>query len=389
MRGSSLSNELPTAAPSMTSPTTLIERWRRVRDRLLCSPRFHRLATAFPLTRPIARRRARDLFDLCAGFVYTQVLYSCVRLKVFDHVARQPLAVDDLAARMQLPVPGAERLVRAAVALRLLEWRDGSRIGLGALGAALCGNPGVQAMVEHHALLYGDLADPLPLLRGERDDRALASYWAYADGNNPAALTSEQVAPYSALMSASQHFVATEILDAYPFARHTQLLDVAGGEGTFAISAGRIAPALRLTVFDLPAVAERARANLAAAGMAERSTAIGGSFIDDALPEDADLITLIRVAYDHDDARVLALLKKIYAALPREGTLLIAEPMRSMAGDDPMADAYFGFYLLAMGRGRARSFAEFRQLLQAAGFTRIEPLRSRAPLLTSLITARR
>jgi demethylspheroidene O-methyltransferase len=389
MRGSSLSNEMPAAVPSMTPPTTLLERWRRVRDRLLCSPRFHRLATAFPLTRPIARRRARDLFDLCAGFVYTQVLYSCVRLRVFEQVAQQPLTLEDLAQRIQLPLHGAERLVRAATALRLLEPRDGGRIGLGALGAALCGNPGVQAMVEHHALLYGDLADPLPLLRGERDDRALASYWAYADGNNPAALTPEQVAPYSALMSASQHFVATEILDAYPFARHVKLLDVAGGEGTFAISAGRIAPALRLTVFDLPAVAERARANLAAAGMAERSTAVGGSFIDDALPEGADLITLIRVAYDHDDARVLALLKKIHAALPREGTLLIAEPMRSMDGDDPMADAYFGFYLLAMGRGRARSFAEFRALLQAAGFTRIEPLRSRAPLLTSLITAKR
>jgi demethylspheroidene O-methyltransferase len=142
MRGSSLSNEMPAAVPSMTPPTTLLERWRRVRDRLLCSPRFHRLATAFPLTRPIARRRARDLFDLCAGFVYTQVLYSCVRLRVFEQVAQQPLTLEELAQRVQLPLHGAERLVRAATALRLLESRDGGRIGLGALGAALCGNPG-------------------------------------------------------------------------------------------------------------------------------------------------------------------------------------------------------------------------------------------------------
>jgi demethylspheroidene O-methyltransferase len=96
---------------------------------------------------------------------------------------------------------------------------------------------------------------------------------------------------------------------------------------------------------------------------------------------------LIRVAYDHDDARVLALLKKIHATLPADGTLLLAEPMRSDGGDDPMADAYFGFYLMAMGRGRARSFDEFRGLLVTAGFTRVERLRSRAPLLTSLITA--
>jgi demethylspheroidene O-methyltransferase len=367
----------------------LRERWRSLRDALLVSPRFHRLATAFPLTRPIARRRARDLFDLCAGFVYTQVLYACVRLNVFEQVAACPLTVEELAGRTRLPFGGAERLVRAAVALRLLEAREEGRYGLGALGAALLGNPGVLAMVEHHALLYGDLADPLPLLRGERSERALSTYWAYAEGARPAELTAEQVAPYSALMSASQHFVAGEILAAYRFDRHRVLLDVAGGEGTFAISAAERAPGLKLIVFDLPAVAERARARLAAAGLSARAAAIGGSFIDDPLPSGADLITLIRVAYDHDDARVLALLKKIHAALPPDGSLLLAEPMRSDTGDDPMADAYFGFYLLAMGRGRARSLAEFRVLLDAAGFTRIAPLRSRAPLLTGLITARR
>jgi demethylspheroidene O-methyltransferase len=377
----------PPLAPS--SPArSLRERWRAWRDARLCSPAFQRFATAFPLTRPIARRRARDLFDLCAGFVYTQVLFACVRLRVFEHLQPGPLALEELAARCALPLAGAQRLVRAAIALRLLENRDGGLIGLGALGAAMRGNPGVQAMVEHHALLYGDLQDPLPLLRGERDERALSSYWAYAEGAAPAALTTEQVAPYSALMSASQHFVATEILAAYRFDAHRRMLDVGGGEGTFAISVAAQAQALHLTVFDLPAVARIAEARLAAAGLSARSAAVGGSFVDDPLPGGADLITLIRVAYDHDDARVLALLKKIRAALPADGTLLLAEPMRSDAGDDPMADAYFGFYLMAMGRGRARSFDEFRQLLQAAGFGRIERLRSRAPLLTSLITAR-
>ena len=41
----------------------------------------------FPLTRPIARRRARELFDLCAGFVYSQVLLACVRLRLFEILA--------------------------------------------------------------------------------------------------------------------------------------------------------------------------------------------------------------------------------------------------------------------------------------------------------------
>jgi hypothetical protein len=43
---------------------TLRDRLRGWRDRLLLDPRFHRWATAFPLTRPIARRESRALFDI-------------------------------------------------------------------------------------------------------------------------------------------------------------------------------------------------------------------------------------------------------------------------------------------------------------------------------------
>ena len=43
---------------------------------------------------------------------------------------------------------------------------------------ALVGNAAVAAMVEHHALLYADLADPVALLRGGAPTR-LAAYWPY------------------------------------------------------------------------------------------------------------------------------------------------------------------------------------------------------------------
>ena len=68
------------ASEMMEGNRTLGDRWFGVRDFLLSSRRFQRFAAAFPLTRPIARRRAAALFDLCAGFVYSQVLVACVRL---------------------------------------------------------------------------------------------------------------------------------------------------------------------------------------------------------------------------------------------------------------------------------------------------------------------
>jgi demethylspheroidene O-methyltransferase len=185
-------------------------------------------------------------------------------------------------------------------------------------------------------------------------------------------------------MAASQALIADDVLDAYPIASHRSLLDVGGGDGTFLIAAARRAPDLRLTLFDLPAVAARATARLAAAGLAGRSRAVGGSFHADPLPDGADVVTLIRVLLDHDDATALRILGAARRALPSGGRLLVAE---TLAGA-PEADAYFGFYLLAMGRGRARSFAELARLVRMAGFGDVRQLRTFRPTLTSLISAR-
>ena len=58
-------------------------------------------------------------------------------------------------------------------------------------------------------------------------------------------------------------------------------------------------------------------------------------------------------------------------------------------GAEAIGDAYFGFYLLAMGSGRARRRAELAQLLQVAGFTGIRFLPSTRPMFASVLTGRR
>ena len=158
---------------SATLPAGAAPSWRDralgLRDRLVSDPRFRRLAARFPPTRALARRRAGALFDLCAGFVYSQVLLACVRLRLFDMLRDGPLTAAEIAGRTRLPPDAAARLLGAAVSLRLLDRRGGERYGLGPLGAAMPGNSGLAAMVEHHAILYADLADPVALLRDGGD----------------------------------------------------------------------------------------------------------------------------------------------------------------------------------------------------------------------------
>ena len=382
-------------AATLTPSEPAASWWERLRDwrhRTVARPAFQRWAASFPLTRRIAQRQAGELFDLVAGFVYSQVLLACVRLDLFERLADGPLAPSALAASTRLEPDALQRLLAAAVSLELLEWRSGGRVALGRLGAPLVGHRAITSMIEHHATLYADLADPVALLRRSASARpAMAGYWPYADhdaAGSPAALSPERVAEYSRLMSASQPLIADEVLAAYRFDRHRCLLDVGGGEGTFVRAVAAQAPALTLRVFDLPAVAARASERFEAWGLAPRAQAYGGDFFNDPLPLGADVVSLIRVAFDHPDDKVLRLLRAVRAALPDDGTLLLAEPLSGVPGAEAMADAYFGFYLLAMGRGRPRSAAELGALLQATGFSAPRVVPTRLPLQTGLLVAR-
>lgn len=362
--------------------------WRALRDRLLADPRFQRWAAAFPPTRGIARRESRALFDLCAGFVYSQVLLACVELRLFEALRHGPHGTHDLATRIGLDPAAARRLLEAATALRLVEGDDASGWRLGPLGAVMSGSPGIAAMVEHHRLLYDDLRDPVALLRGRTESTRLAQFWSYARADAAAAIDPASVAAYSALMSASQSLVADDVLGAYPVHRHRCLLDVGGGEGAFLAAVARRAPRLRLMLFDLPPVAARARQRLGESDLLGRIAIHAGDFGTDRLPEGPDLVSLVRVVHDHDDAAVLRLLRAVRELLPPDGALLIAEPMSGQAGTEPMADAYFGLYLLAMGQGRPRTPEAVMQLVRSAGFRDAHMRPTARPLLASVVVGR-
>ncbi len=91
----------------------------RIRQALVtwvAGSRFQQRAAASLLTRPVARREARKLFDLAAGFVYSQVLAGCVRSGLLERLLEGPASVKDLAAALNLPEERLGRLLDAAAA---------------------------------------------------------------------------------------------------------------------------------------------------------------------------------------------------------------------------------------------------------------------------------
>jgi demethylspheroidene O-methyltransferase len=369
-------------------PRSWTDRFVAWRNGLVSKPSFQRWAAGFILTRPIAHKSAQSLFDLVAGFVYSQVLVACVQLKLPQLLEGGPRTCADLAHAMNLPRASAARLLSAAQSLNIVEDAGPERYALGMQGAALLGNGGLGEMITHHALLYGDMADPVAMLRAGGGKGQLAEFWPYAAYNEPEKADARAISPYSALMAATQPMIAADILHAYPLNRHKKLMDVGGGAGAFALAAATSAPKLSVSVYDLPAVAAQAQTAFEAAGIAGRSQVFGGDFLSGTLPRGADVVSLVRILHDHDDQAVMTILRAIHNILPPDGTLMIGEPMSAAPARDPMAEAYFGFYLLAMGRGQARRPAEIASMVRQAGFRSTQVHPTRTPMLVRVLTAR-
>jgi len=335
--------DLASTAQRLGRKTPWRDSLEAVWDRMMTSTSLYRWSVSNPLTRWITQRRARQVFDLMAGFVYSQVLLACVRLRILETVAERPRTLEELA----------------------------------------------------HAVLYQDMQDPVAMLKGTDQPGAMSQYWPYTieEQNAQRAATNaaqaEKFARYSNLMSASQPFVVDEIFASYSFDEHRCVLDVGGGQGTFLGRLAQHAKHLQLHLFDLPEVAALARANFERQGIADRATANPGSFLEDALPRGADLVTLIRVAHDHPDADVKTALRAIFEALPVGGTLLLAEPMAQEPDETPHGDAYFHFYLLAMGAGRLRTARELMAMMAEAGFSNLELVPNPMPLQTQILVGRK
>lgn len=379
------------AAVSMPEEQVSLTLWDRVlawRDAIQSNEKFQRFAGSFPLLRPIALRRSRAVFDLAAGFVYTQTLTACSRVGLFDFLAVRPRTRSEIAAHIGIPLEETERLLRAATALKLVQGRSEGRFGCGPMGAPLIGNTGLARMIEHNALLYRDLTDPVAFFRDAQNrNGAVTEHFPYTNVSNPEKFGREVVADYSALMADTVRPLAEDILDRYSLKRRKVLLDVGGGEGSFVAEVAWRYHDLQLKLFDLPAVVEGAKTRLARLGLVGRVELSGGNFHQDPLPVGADVITLVRILLDHDDESVLGLLHRVKQALQPGGVLLIVEPFSGVRGAETVGDAYFGLYLRAMGRGRARRADELQALLARAGFSRSKVHRTRYPVYAGLITA--
>ena len=87
--------DLASTAQRLGRKTPWRDSLEAVWDRMMTSTSLYRWSVSNPLTRWITQRRARQVFDLMAGFVYSQVLLACVRLRILETLAERPRTLEE------------------------------------------------------------------------------------------------------------------------------------------------------------------------------------------------------------------------------------------------------------------------------------------------------
>lgn len=317
------------------------------------------------------------LFQMLTGGFVAQAISTAARIGVFEHLGGEPRAIATLATELSCHEESLYRLLRALAGLGFVSEIRPRHFR--ALPFANWLRSDTSGSLRSMAILMGDdpVFRPLGLMHvgvrtGETPFQRLhaMNLFDYLSRNAEASrLFSRAVSEHSG----PQH---NAIVDAYDFSTLRSLVDIGGGEGQLLAQVLQRTPGLHGVLFDQPRVVSGAEALLSEAGVRGRCEIAAGDFFR-AIPSGHDGYLLTHVLHDWPEAEALAILLIVRRAMPAHGRLFIGE-MLIPEGDAMHAARVMDLIMLCITGGRERTEAEYRELLDAAGFEleRVTPTRS-------------
>lgn len=321
------------------------------------------------------------VLDLIEAFRRSKTMFTAVSLGIFDTLHESPAAAAQLAAMLPADESALERLLDGCVGLGLLTKEDGLYANTPEASTYLRVASG-QTMAGY--ILYSDRA--LYPMWGHLEDavREGSHRWEQSFGYRGAIFdsffrTAESRDNFLRGMHGLGLLASPSVVRVHNLSRFRVICDLGGATGHLAAAACERYGAMRGIVFDLPAVAGTARRMVAESPAAARLEVVEGDFFADPLPP-ADLYALGRILHDWNEEKIARLLARVFEALPSGGGILIAEAILDEDKTGPLYAQMQSLNMLVCTEGRERTAPEYRALLEAAGFTRVDARRTGAPV---------
>lgn len=308
------------------------------------------------------------LLDLAFGYMPAQILHAAAETGVADALADGPRSSEDLAEATGAHAPSLYRLLRGLATLGAVEQKERDLFALTAEGRRLRADApdSIRALImlfcgEDAWRSWGDLAETVRT--GEYAWKRVTGRTSFESFESDA----DASATFNEAMAEHTRAVAPGIIGAHDFSRYGTVADLGGGDGTLLAAILRAHGGLRGLLFDLPPGLAAAPRTLG--DVAGRTELVPGDFFE-AVPANADAYILKSVLHDWSDEKAAALLRNVRAAMRPHARLLILEQvMPETVAPETAGIVRNDLNMLVATGGRERTEAEFRDLLDAAGFT--------------------
>jgi hypothetical protein len=285
-------------------------------------------------------------------------VHTVATLRIADRIAAGAAEIHDLAAAAGCDAGALRCVLGHLVGKGVFEEPAPGRFALNDAARQLLGPSGflsLEGIGGRMAHAWSTLPTYVRTGRPGYAERFGLPFW------DDLAANPDVAADFDALMGPAGHGTPDSAFDVEGGwdAVHT-VVDVGGGTGAMLAEILRARPAMRGTLVDLPGTVARAGETFAAAGVADRATAVGQSFFDP-LPAGADLYLLKKVLNDWPVAETEAILRRCAEAAAPDGLVVV---IGGVAPDGAPCQLTIEMVLLA---GRTDTIAEFRDLARRAG----------------------
>jgi precorrin-6B methylase 2 len=305
------------------------------------------------------------VLELLDGHKVTQCLCVAIRLGVADQLNDGPKACADMARALDVNADALYRVMRLLASKHIFQELPDRRFELNPAAAML--RTGVTGSLRAFAgLTEWTWGTWQHLIDSVRTGQPMFEKVFGMPVFDYCAKHPEKSELFDQAMAELSRPIAKAIVMSYAFSGIDRLVDVGGGDGSLLSVILRAHPRMAATLLEGPWAAERARRNIAAAGLGGRCEVVAGDFFA-SVPAGGDAYLLKNVLHDWNDERALALLASCHRAMKQGARLLIVEliiPPGNAACVSKIVDIQM---LLATG-GRERTRDEYEALLDQASF---------------------
>jgi hypothetical protein len=314
-----------------------------------------------------------QLLQMMTGYWVTQTVYVAAKLGIADLLSDGPLSCDDMAVKSGTHAPSLRRILRALASVGVFSEIVPGEFALTPLASLLrSADPNsVRALAimyaEEQYRAWGDMLYSVRTGEPAFEHRFGMGVFEYF-AQNP-----EASAVFNEAMTGLTIQVANSVAGAYDFSNCATIVDIGGNRGTVLAAILQRYCGSRGVLFDRPHVVATAGEVLAAAGVENRCTIVGGDFFE-SVPPGGDVYLLASILHDWDDERCVEILSRCRQVMRNSGKLLVVELVLP-PGDEPFIGKWVDLHMLVMASGRERTEEEYGKVLLAAGF-QLERVRS-------------